>query len=55
MKYIKKYLSLLFLIILGIFFVVSILDVTEKNYDTNFNTELIDKHINSLEELGAVL
>lgn len=52
MKYIKKYLSLLFLIILGIFFVSSILDVTEKNYDTNFNTELIDKHINSLEELG---
>lgn len=52
MKYIKKYLSLLFLIILGIFFVLSILDVTEKNYDTNFNTELIDKHINSLEELG---
>lgn len=52
MKYIKKYLSLLFLIILGIFFIVSILDVTEKNYDTNFNTELIDTHINSLEALG---
>lgn len=52
MDKLKKYLKYVFLLVLVIFFSLSLADTTEKRYKTNFNQENILTHVEKLSENG---